>query len=300
MRHAALILALLLLPALGQAEERVSLGWGSIINNDYIGDGRDRYRTGSVVVSHLRGPAWTGARPTGFGELVELRFRIEAISPRNVATPPAGDRPYVGAVSLGAHTHFQRGGAEMSLGLDLVVVGPQTGVDDLQDGLHDLFGVAGVNVDGNQIEDGVYPTVTFEVGRAYALGAAREVRPFVELQAGAETLARVGADVTLGAFGQGGLLLRDSTTGQRYLGIKGAAEPGLSFTLGADVAYVADSQFLDAPGIEVEHLRARARLGLHQQWQRGSLFYGATYLSEEFESQPEGQVVGSVNAQFNF
>ena len=31
-----------------------------------------------------------------------------------------------------------------------------------------------------------------------------------------------------------------------------------------------------------------------------SFFYGATYLSEEFQGQGEGQVVGSLKVNFNF
>ncbi|MEP3346940.1 MAG: lipid A-modifier LpxR family protein [Litoreibacter sp.] len=294
--------SLFLLGATGaaMAEGRQSLGWGSLFNNDALGDDHDRWRSASLVVSHVRGEEWNGTRPDRFGALIEYRFRVEMITPENVATPNASDRLYVGALSFGAHTHFQKGAVEMSLGLDVVVVGPQTNVDQLQDSLHGLLSSSGVNVDGSQVDNAIYPTLTFEAGREFNFGGNGKIRPFVELQAGAETLARVGADVTFGGFGRGALLLRDSPTGQLYTGVAGERALGLSMILGGDIAYVADSQYLDTPGIVPEDMRARLRAGLHQQFRKGSLFYGVTYLSEEFESQPEGQLVGSISASLNF
>ena len=41
----------------------------------------------------------------GFGDLIEYRLRAEIIAPRRGTAAP-GDRPYVGAVPMGAHTHF--------------------------------------------------------------------------------------------------------------------------------------------------------------------------------------------------
>ncbi|RLJ60605.1 uncharacterized protein DUF2219 [Litoreibacter meonggei] len=282
------------------AEGSHSLGWGSLFNNDALGDNKDRWRSASLVVSHLRGAEWLGHRPERVGALIEYRFRTEMITQANVANPRVADRRYVGALSVGAHTHFQKGATEMSLGLDLIFVGPQTKVDQLQDELHGVFASSGVNVDGFQVASAVYPTVTFEAGRAFELGTSGQVRPFVEVQAGAETLARIGTDITFGGFGKGALLVRDSTTGLLYTGIQGDRSTGLSLLLGGDVAYVADSRYLDTPGIVKKDMRARVRAGLHQQFRRGALFYGATYLSEEFEGQLEGQVVGSLSASFQF
>lgn len=54
-------------PAISQ--ERVTLGWGRLLNNDALGDGKDRWRTGSYVLSRVRGPSWTGALPEMPGEI---------------------------------------------------------------------------------------------------------------------------------------------------------------------------------------------------------------------------------------
>lgn len=299
-RSAAVAFMLFAATSAACAEGHKSLGWGSLFNNDTLGDGKDRWRSASLVVSHVRGEDWAGQRPDRIGALIEYRFRAEMITPVNVAAPNASDRLYVGALSFGAHTHFQKGATEMSLGLDLVFVGPQTKVDQLQDSLHGVLDSGSVNVDGFQVANAVYPTVTFEAGRQFDLGRSGQLRPFVELQAGAETLARLGADVTFGSFGQGALLLRDAPTGQLYSGVAGARKTGLSMVLGGDIAYVADSQYLDTAGIAKKDLRGRLRAGLHQQFKRGAMFYGATYLSEEYETQPEGQVVGSLSLNVQF
>lgn len=282
------------------AEDRGSIGWGSLFNNDALGDGKDRWRTASLVVSHVRGDDWTGHRPDRIGALVEYRFRAEIIAPVSVEVPKASDRRYVGALSFGAHTHFQRGASQMSLGLDLTFVGPQTGVDQFQDSLHGLFASASVNVDGFQLSNAVYPTITFEAGREFEVGGVGRARPYVELQVGAETLARVGADLTFGGYGRGALMLRDNPTGQLYAGVAGDRPLGFSMVLGGDVAYVADSQYLDTPGIVKADVRGRLRAGVHQQFRIGALFYGATYLSKEYEAQSEGQVVGSLSAKLKF
>ena len=77
----------------------------------------------------------------------------------------------------------------------------------------------------------------------------------------------------IGQVAQDDLLLRDVVTGQLYRATEGDGV-GLSYLLGVDGASVFDSNYLP--------------------------FYGATYLSEEFEGQTEGQVLGSLKLNFNF
>ncbi len=131
------------------------------------------------------------------------------------------DRRYVGALSLGMHTHFENAGVETSLGLDAVIVGPQTGISSLHGDLHDLLGLPTPTVFGGQIADDVFLTATAEFGRTLELGGAAQFRPFVEAQAGAETLLRLGGDFTFGSFASDALMLRDSSTGQRYRAVRG-------------------------------------------------------------------------------
>lgn len=294
-------LALLLLTALpAQAQECEALGWGHVFTNDGIGDGQDRWRTVGLSLSHLRGPEWSGQLPESPGALLEFRARAEILAPANLASPAPGDRRYAGVLSFGLHTHFQHAGWQSSLGIDLALTGPQTGLGNLQDAIHDALGVAVPAADllDDQIPDALHPTLVYETGRELPLGAAT-LRPFVEAQAGIETFARIGFDLVVGRFGQGGLLLREASTGQRYAALPGA--PGLSLTLGGDTAHVFDSALFPKDGPEVLESRHRLRAGL--AWQGGTgaqAFYGLTWLSEEFEGQDEGQILGTLSLKLQF
>ncbi len=296
---AALIAAILAVPA--AAQQREALGWGRLLTNDAIGDGKDRWRTGSYVLSHLRGPDWTGALPARPGEILEFRLRLETIAPADLVVANPLDRRYVGALSLGVHTHFETAGVESSLGADAVIVGPQTGISSLHEDLHDALGLPTPTVFGGQIGDDVFLTLTAEFGRTLPLGANGQFRPFVEAQAGAETLVRVGGDLTFGQFAMGALMLRDTTTGQRYRAVAGDGAQGVSVVLGGDIAEVFDSEyFLATDAITPSDTRKRLRAGMHWQGAQSEVFYGLTWLSKEFEEQPDDQVLGSINLRLQF
>ena len=277
------------------------LGTGTIFDNDFIGDGEDRWRTGSYTVSHLRGPKWDGTLPARFGEILEYRFRAEIIAPDNLAAPAPGDRPYVGIASFGLFSHFARGGTQMSLGANLVFTGPQTGISALHDAAHELLNTTDPEAATDvELGNDVYPTAMAEAVRPIALSGGVEARPFIAAQAGAETMVRAGGDVIFGAGLKGGLLLRDEVTGHLYPGIDGGGS-GTAFLVGGDVAAVADSRFLPSSrGLQEESTRTRLRAGLSWRGRGKGLFYGLTWLSEEFEAQPEGQVIGTLNLMLNF
>ncbi len=294
-------------PAL--AQDRVTLGFGRLFSNDALIDGRDRWRSGSYSLSLLRGDAriaqgWRGALPGEPGAIIEYRLRNEIISPfvGGLAGPrDRTDRPYVGALSFGVHTHYALGPAEVSLGLDLVATGPQPGVSAVQEAFHDLVGFQPVRGTDTQIGNGVHPAVTLALGWPLQLSDRVTLRPFVEAQAGVEDMLRIGGDLVIGTIGHEDLWLRDGPTGQLYRGIRAPRE-GLALVIGADLAQVEGSLYLPAArGYAPEPRRARARAGVH--WQSGpktSFFYGLTWLSPEFVGQPEGQTVGSLTLDFNF
>lgn len=295
---AAVLLCGLASPA--PAQERVTLGWGRMFSNDGIGDLQDRWRTGSYTVSRVRGPSWSGELPDRFGEILEFRARAEIIAPENLTAAAPGDRRYAGVLTFGVHSHFRVAGLETSLGLDLAVTGEQSGLSDLQDGLHDLFGMARPRVASDQIGNGFHPTLVLETGRSFRLGGAT-IRPFAEAQAGLETFVRGGLDLAFGSYGRGGLMIREHTTGQRYRAVAGSPEPGWSFLLGGDVAHVFDSELLPEGGAaELSDTRSRLRAGIAWQGDRRSVLFGLTRLGKEFEGQPEAQTVGSLNLQLNF
>ncbi|MBL4916389.1 lipid A-modifier LpxR family protein [Szabonella alba] len=296
------VLAVLASPVSGQTSERATLGIGRFFNNDAIGDGRDRWRSGSYAVSLLRGPGWSYALPPRFGEILEFRLRSEIIAPASLTNPAAGDRRYVGVLSLGMHTHFSLGQAEARLGLDLVATGRQTGVGRLQRAAHRVFGLQSPDpVLAGQIGNAVHPTLSAEIGRSFDLGDRARLRPFVEAQAGVETYLRAGADLTFGQFGQGALMLRDQVTGQRYSGIRGDETRGMSVLLGGDIAHIHDSAYLPDGGAAVlEPTRSRLRAGLHWRGEKSEIFYGITRLGREFKGQPTAQTVGSLRLRLRF
>ncbi|WP_082223443.1 lipid A-modifier LpxR family protein [Pseudorhodobacter ferrugineus] len=278
----------------------VTLGYGRFFNNDALGDGKDRWRTGSYTVSIVRGTDWDGDLPNRFGAVLEYRARSEIIAPANLAAPSPNDRRYVGALSVGVHSYFKRNAVEMRLGADLVAVGPQTGVGALQRKAHKLFGMGGTSDLSGQLSNHVYPTMSAEMGKTYTLGAAR-LRPFAEAQVGVETYVRLGGDLTIGHFGQGALMLRDQVTGQRFTGTRGDAGQGASFTVGGDIARIFDSAYLpDGGSVESIKRRSRLRAGVNWRGEKSEVFYGVTHLGREFDRQPSGQTVGSLRLHIRF
>ncbi len=283
------------------AQDRVTLGWGRMFTNDVFGDGKDRWKTGSYTVSRIRGASWDGTLPDAPGALLEFRLRAETIAPADLVTPDPTDRRYAGAISAGIHSHFMWSGFETSLGMDLVVIGPQTGLGRFQTSVHDLIGLPKPTVLGDQIEDQIRPTLVAEMGRTLSLGDRARMRPFIEAQAGAENFVRLGGDLTFGHFGQGALMLRDHASGQRYSAVSGDKIKGFSFVVGGDFAQVYSSVYLpDGGAVEMSDTRTRLRAGVHWQQEKAELFYGVTYLGKEFETQPEGQVVGSLSLKMRF
>lgn len=296
MRLGAAALAALL--ATGPVEAAETLGWSLAISNDSIGQFKDRWQSSSVQLGIVRGDAWQGRAPERVGELLEFRFRTDLITPEELDDPDPDDRRHAGVLAFGLHTHFERGGYEARLGADLVVVGEQTGLLSLQEELHNILGFTVPELDDFQIDDQERLDVSGEIARSFDLGTA-VVRPFAEAQVGSEDLLRIGLDVTWGALARDTLLLRALTTGQRVPAI--TAGQGLSWSVGADIAFVEDSIYLpENLGYDLTDTRQRVRGGAHYRLGRYDVFYGVAWLSEEFEAQPEGQFVGTFQARMDF
>jgi len=287
----------LVTPAMSQ--EREWIGTGRLFTNDFFGDGDDRWRTGNFVVSHLRSRQAYDGTALSFGDIIEYRLRAEIIAPR-AGIGEAGERPYVGALSIGAHTHFGLGDFDASVGADVTAVGPQTGLDDFQTRFHDALDLP-LPSQTNQLDDDVFISATAEISQTVEIGYGVTVRPFAEAQTGAEDILRVGGDLMFGTSARSDLMVRDVVTGQLYRGTNGPGN-GLSYVVGADFAAVAGSVYLpEDQGYVASDTRTRARAGVHYQVDDDtSFFYGMTYLSEEYEGQPEGQIVGSLKLNFNF
>jgi hypothetical protein len=232
---------------------------------------------------------------------LEYRRGGQAIAPRALAGAGSDDRPYVGALSAGVHTHFARGDYDLSLGVDVTAVGPQTGLGDFQEWLHEVVSAPSPDVVDDQLGNEMFLGATAEISRKFSVNNRLHLRPFAQVTTGPEDLARVGFDVIVGRVASQDLALRDVVTGHLYRGIEGP-DTGLSLVFGSDYTRVWDSAWLpEDRGVTFEENRTRLRAGLHWQLSRDiTVFYGATYLSEEFEGQNEGQVLGSLKLDFRF
>ncbi len=291
---------LLLLGAVSaEAEERKTLGWSLAISNDSMGDWHDRWQSSSIQNGILRGQDWTGSAPSGFGQLMEYRFRTDILTPASLSSPVASDRRHAGVLAFGVHTYAARSGYDLRVGGDLVVVGPQTGMLDFQTELHELLGFTIPDLDNFQIPDQMHIDLSGEVSRVWRLGDV-DVRPFGEVQIGSEDLLRVGVDLTLGEWGRGDLMTRANVSGHRVsFGL--TETKGLSLVAGADIARVFDSIYLpESFGHELTPVRTRVRGGVHYGGKRVDFFYGLTWLGKEFEAQPEGQFAGTAQIRFRF
>ncbi|WP_212524142.1 lipid A-modifier LpxR family protein [Actibacterium sp. MT2.3-13A] len=296
---AALVAALMIAPP-AAAENRRTLGYGRVFSNDALGDGEDRWRSGSYALSVVTGPGWQGALPAVPGVIREYRLRSELLAPESLTAPVPGDRRYVGALSFGMHSHFRRGGTDFSLGGDIVLTGPQTGLSAFQRAVHDWANAAAPAAAKGQIGNHVYPTLLAQAAHPLQLSAQVQARPFVEAQAGVETLLRVGGDLIVGRIGQTNLKLRDVATGHLYHATRSDGA-GASLVLGGDMALVADSFYLpSSDGYALSDSRTRLRAGVHWEGERGGLFYGLTWHGEEFRGQREGQVSGTLRLRLSF
>ena len=285
-------------------EGRTKIGYGRITTNDIIGDGRDRWRTGSVASSRVWGYGWNGTLPSQPGDILELRFLGQIIAPDRLDRLRPADRPYAGALSVGLHTHFQKSSVEWSVGADLVAIGPQTGLDDFQDMIHGIVGAPRLfsGMQAAQIPDTFRPTIVAEAGRDFVLPNGLRLRPFAEARAGDESLLRVGADIVIGGQLEDTLLVRDPVSGQRYKAVRTDDDlGGATFVLGADIAHVAHSVYLpEDRGYTLTDTRQRLRAGLHWSGLNAGYFYGVTWLGREFTAQKEGQFVGTVKIDLRF
>ena len=299
----AIVSILLLVTTPLNAGERVNLGFGRLLVNDVFGDQYDRWHTGSGVVSALRGPEGTQGFANTFGALIEYRFQAAILAPGSIRAPALDDRPYAGVLSFGVHTHFTEGAFEGSVGIDIVATGPQTGMGNFQGDFHDLLDVSrpSAAVLAGQIPNHFYPTALVEAARPIRLSERLTLRPFVQAQAGVENYLRVGGDIMWGTAWDQQISLRDTTTGLFYQASRGMPAPGVSLLFGVDVTHVFSSAFLPAAqGYTLTATRSRARLGVHVQGRKMSVFYGVAWLGREFVAQPEGQVVGAVRFGLKF
>lgn len=278
------------------------LGRTSLFNNDYLGDGEDRWRSGSYTRSTFFGSGWSG--DLSDASVFELRLRGELITPTDATLDPQpGERPFVGVIAAGGAKHMHHRGWDIRAGAETVLIGPQTGVSSFMKEAHRILGFAQPRANRGQLGNDLFPTVYVEMSRHLPKTVARsfELRPFVEAQAGVETYARAGLDIFFGQGISGSLVTRDVVTGHIMTAVSMKGLAGMTPTIGADITRVFASGYLPrSSGVRARDWRVRVRAGFKSHGPNRDVFMGFTWLSPEYEGQPAGQVLGSLAVDHHY
>ncbi len=273
----------------------------SFFTNDFFGDGHDRWRSGSYTL-------FLGLEGEKMGGLAhDFRIRAEIISPWGAKTQPDNDdRPYAGMLGFGVFANEEYRGLDINFGGEILFVGDQTGIANLQQGFHEATGIAGYlpkDMPNRRVEDSVTGMLSGEVARNVFFAEEVNFRPFIGAQAGYETFGRVGFDLISGGYAQAERFVRDPVSGflQPSSPRRAGRMDDMSFLVGADYTYVGHSDFFpDWSDVEMKKQRVRVRAGFQTRISSASVFFGFTYLGKEFNSQVESQTIGVFSLEFPF
>ncbi len=292
--------------------------------NDRYGDGKDRWKTGGITQSYIfperifhRG-RWLDGRASA----LEFNVRAEVMTPDDTSNAGADpdDRPY--AQYAGVGIHFRSIARPEPLGPDFTVqVEDRVGVEvgwqgeplplfDVRDSLHDMTGNGGGMANPANVIDGEV-LANLEGRRTWRLhrpgeGRDVEIAPFVQGSLGMrEVSLRAGADMFVGSALEGRTWGSDLATGAVIAGDSVRRE-GFHWTafIGGDVGYVAWDAFLDGgfaadwPEVNRSELVYRARTGVLLEYGSVGVGFSLNWLSEEFETQPEGQLIGAIQLKY--
>jgi hypothetical protein len=292
--------------------------------NDRYGDGRDRWKTGGITQSYILPERVFGDETWFEGRASALEFNLRALvmTPDDTSNPgiDLNDRPYAQYAAAGVYLRGIAYPRALDYRLDLQIedrVGIELGwqgdplpLFDIQDSLHDATGTGGGMANPANTIDGEF-LANLEGRRTWRLhraGAARDIElaPFVQGSLGMrEVSLRAGADLFVGSALEGRTWGADLSTGAMIAG-ESVRRPGFHWTyfLGGDVGYVAWDAFLGggfaADGREIgrEEIVARARAGAFLEYGRVGIGFSLNWLSQEFDRQPEGQLIGAFQLKY--
>ncbi len=297
-----IFLTVLLSAGSASASEFRLLGRATLFTNDYLGDGYDRWRSGSYSRSLFFGKSWDGDLSSR--KIFEMRLRGELIAPSNTSAPPArGERPFVGIVAFGTARHLRFRKTDIRAGAEIVAIGPQTGIAKFVRNAHRIIGFEAPLATTGQLGNDLIPTANIETARMLRLGngVGFELRPFVEAQSGAEGFIRTGVDAFFGQGMAGNLITRDVVTGHIMTAVSMKGMAGLTPMIGVDVTRVYNSYYLPrSSGLAFKKWRVRVRGGVRSQGYDRDVFMGLSWLSPEYEGQPQGQVLGSLSVDHRY
>jgi hypothetical protein len=330
MRAAALLAAACLpaAPALaadGDAQRHLGGGFLTLIWENDIFAGEDRKYTNGTFLRYtapenrlhgwaewlkggLRGftPAENWTMAYGFGHSMFTASDI------NDPDPPPDDRPYAAAF-VGSASLFADAGDRLDVwSLDLALVGPAALGEEIQSWIHDTF--TGDDPQGwdTQLENELAFRVLYEQTRRYPLaslggGIGVDALPrgsvalgTLETSAGAGVMLRVGDDL---GSDYGPDRVRRAVAGPSFAG---DGRGGWQVFAAADALLVGRNLFLDgntfrdSRSVDTEPLVGEFSLGAAYAWENTVLSYTHVFRTEEFETQEEWGVFGSVNLRLRF
>jgi len=267
--------------------------------NDALGDGHDRWLTGSYQRSFI-----FDRHEAGLMRQIELRPRAMIVSPWTTAVQGANDRPYSSILALGAFARGNIGRTETHLGGELILQGDQTGLPSFQAGVHDLLGLdQSYNPrNENDIHVGDRLTGRFEFGLARSLRPSESVmvRPYALLIGGSDQSVTAGADLVWGSLSRAESWSRDAATGQ-ILNHEAKHREGFNLVAGLDVSRRYTSMHIpDGSNVLLTKTQTRARIGAQVRLGLFDVFFGQAWMSEGFVGQADTQRLGVLSISRNF
>ncbi|MEZ5930604.1 MAG: lipid A deacylase LpxR family protein [Alphaproteobacteria bacterium] len=303
----------------GDGRGRICDAVGLQAENDEVA-GTDRYYTGGLRAICVTSPRWLDALPSPLDD-AERESRAKAafsigqsvFTPDDIAQvePIDDDHPYAGWLYLGLGLESEvaprpdRAGYLDRLELQLGVVGPWSGAEALQRGVHDVLDATEPAGWGNQLdnEPGVNLFCSRQwtgalrvdgIGGPEGAGLALDVSPVigaalgnVHLFGGGGLTVRVGrfeaddhgsALIRPSLAGADGFSGRDGFSGYLFGGIEGRL-------VGRNIFLDGNSFQDDGPSVDKERLVGEVRVGLALGYERFGLSYTQVFRTPEFEGQ---------------
>ena len=291
--------------------------------NDLLGDGKDRYKSGGITQTIVIPERAVSAERLflGYATAFEIQGRAFVATPNDTARVTPTDRPHAQYAGVGIYlrltgrpdkltstaTYF----TEDRIGLELGWQGDPLPLFDIQDGIHSANGGRTVRTPANTLDPEFLINLearrTFRIHTDYA-GLDWQAAPYVHASLGMrENALRLGNDLIVGSSLEARTWNSDLAVGTL---IPGGSRPRSGFQwlawIGGDVGFIGSDVFLDGgfsgngPSVDKRPVTLRARAGVMLEWESFAISYSATWLSPEFRTQPQGQIIGAVQIKFDF
>jgi hypothetical protein len=334
-RIAALYVAALAVALLAQpvAAEGIGGTFTFQIENDRIAN-TDRHYTHGTRLAWVSdkasdGPQWAKDALEWLYPLADLRAgRVGLVLGQNIFTPEdtdasglvRDDRPYAGwlyaGISVHAETARRRNGISIdrldSVELDVGIVGPGSFAEDIQDGYHDLIGVARSNGWDHQLDNEPGVALIFE--RKWRPAPWRTGALEVDLIPSAGgSLGNVTTQLNLGAMVRLGQSLdvdygpphvRPSLSGLAAV----APGDGLAWYLFAGVEgravarniFLDGNSFADSHDVDKKPLVGDFQVGVALVWRGVRLAFTHVFRTKEFDGQRRADRYGALSLSARF